>query len=236
MLCHVRRAVVKKTPVSRAVPSADWRSKLSQNAQAIPQPKQTLREKDSGGAEPLLEQAELAGTIKHAAIRGLGAIFRRDLSIRAAAPGLRNALEGLAASARSEALHEKSIVVDAGRGTTFVQPIDVYSTPSMIWDMEWHARDIILAQLSAHGLADQWDSVGTKVEFQHSAAAPIGASVRIAARVTHVDLEARRVAVSTSFSDAVGPLGVGVHERALVDMTKIRKRIASRKEQIDEAA
>ena len=54
--------------------------------------------------------------------------------------------------------------------------------------------------------------------------------------MTKVDVETRRVAVETAFSDAAGSLGVGLHERALVDMSKIRKRIASRKEQLDAAA
>ena len=165
----------------------------------------------------------------------VGKSSRRNLSTRAANPALQSALDKLALAARDGTAFGRSIEVGASRGTTFVTPIDVYATPKMIWDMEWHTRDILLEQLRASGAGEQWDSVGVTVEFEHGAAAPVGAQVHVETTVTRVEPEGRRVAVATVFSDAVGELGRGKHERVLVDMGKIRKRIASRKEEIEAA-
>ena len=36
----------------------------------------------------------------------------------------------------------RQLLVDSSKGTTFLKPLDVYSTPAMIWDMEWHVREL----------------------------------------------------------------------------------------------
>ena len=125
----------------------------------------------------------------------------------------------------------RQLLVDSSKGTTFLKPLDVYSTPAMIWDMEWHVRELIF-QIGLHG-SEGWDSVGTRVEFSHTAATVIGARVTLVTEVTEVDVNKRRVVARTTFSDALGELGHGVHERAVVKMGKVNERIAARKAELD---
>ena len=73
--------------------------------------------------------------------------------------------------------HTRTLDVTPSKGTTFMSP-DVYSTPAMIWDMEWAVRDVILAELQRAGL-NEWDSVGAQVTFDHGAATLIGESVEL---------------------------------------------------------
>ena len=100
-------------------------------------------------------------------------------------------------------------------------PRDVYSTPSMISDMEYHVRDMLLALLP-----DGWDSLGTHVTFDHSAATLEGETVEMTSTVTVVD--GRSVEAETVFADRVGELGRGIHRRFIVDMAKNESRLEQR--------
>ena len=64
----------------------------------------------------------------------------------------------------------REFIVDETKSTTFVKPIDIYSTPAMIWDMEWFTRDIILDTINdvvvATDYEENLDSVGTNVVFK----------------------------------------------------------------------
>ena len=130
----------------------------------------------------------------------------------------------------------REFIVDETKSTTFVKPIDIYSTPAMIWDMEWFTRDIILDAINdvvvATDYEENLDSVGTNVVFKHTAATPIGETVFIETKIIHIDEAKSKIETETIISDSLGILGKGKHERAIVDMNMINQRIQDRKDKL----
>lgn len=57
-------------------------------------------------------------------------------------------------------------------------------------------------------------SVGTKMEFEHSNATVIGATVTIEGKV--VDFDGKKVIINFTAFDEIGEIGSGVHERLIV--------------------
>ena len=120
--------------------------------------------------------------------------------------------------------------IPASKGTTFLEP-DVYSTPAMIWDMEWAVRETILEQLHNAGL-EGWDSVGTSVTFEHIAATPVGERVTLELEVVAVGDDRPTVEATAVFSDAMGELGRGTHRRMVADMRRLQTRISERQSKL----
>jgi predicted thioesterase len=98
----------------------------------------------------------------------------------------------------------------------------------MISDMEYQVRDMILAHL----LPGE-DSVGVRVEFDHTAATLIGEEVVIETSVVEVD--GRKVVSECSISDRLGVLGTGVHTRFIVDTAATETRLLERKLRLAQA-
>ncbi len=84
------------------------------------------------------------------------------------------------------------ISIDTTRTISFMgEDGRVYSTPSMIRDMEQTSRDLLLEHLEPGE-----DSVGIKIEVSHLAPAPINDHVDITSTITEIDR--RRVTFSVS--------------------------------------
>jgi fluoroacetyl-CoA thioesterase len=62
------------------------------------------------------------------------------------------------------------------------------------------------------------------VNVRHLAATPVGHRVIAEAEVTKVD--GRRIEFSVSARDDMEPIGSGTHERAVVDIERLGKRLA----------
>jgi fluoroacetyl-CoA thioesterase len=97
----------------------------------------------------------------------------------------------------------------------------VLSTPHMIGYMERVSRRTVLPLLD-HG----HDTVGTRVEVSHLAAAPLGATVTFSAEV--IGVEGRRVRFHVEARDEKELIGEGMHERTIIDVARFANR-ASRK-------
>lgn len=97
----------------------------------------------------------------------------------------------------------------------------VFSTPVMIACMENAALNAIKAYLD-HGET----AVGTRVDVRHLAATPAGMHVRAEAHVTNVD--GRRVEFAVHCRDEVEEIGSGTHERMVVDVARLAKKIESK--------
>ena len=69
--------------------------------------------------------------------------------------------------------------------------------------------------------------VGTVVNVRHLAATPVGHRVTAEALVTKVD--GRRIEFNVTARDEVEEIGNGTHERMVVDMARIDKRLAAKK-------
>jgi fluoroacetyl-CoA thioesterase len=95
----------------------------------------------------------------------------------------------------------------------------VLSTPVMIKFMENAALRAILPYLDAGETA-----VGTEVSVRHLAATPVGRKVLAEAEVTAVD--GTRIAFSVRATDFEHEIGNGLHERRVVDRTRLARHIA----------
>ena len=98
----------------------------------------------------------------------------------------------------------------------------VLATPQMIRYMEWTSRNLVLPQLEAG-----YDTVGTKVNISHLAAAPIGSVVTFKSEIIGVDEKRVTFQVSARTEDEV--IGEGTHERGIINVAKFATRLAAKK-------
>ena len=97
----------------------------------------------------------------------------------------------------------------------------VLATPIMILVMENAALDAIRPFL------DEGESaVGTVVDVRHIAATPIGQQITAEARV--VEVSDRRIVFAVAARDEVEEIGSGTHERAVVDLQRIARRLKAK--------
>jgi fluoroacetyl-CoA thioesterase len=97
----------------------------------------------------------------------------------------------------------------------------VLATPIMIMMMENAALNAIKPYLNAGESA-----LGTRVDVRHLAATPVGRRVTGEARVTHV--EGRRIEFSVRATDGDEEIGVGTHERVVVDLARLAERMKAK--------
>jgi fluoroacetyl-CoA thioesterase len=98
----------------------------------------------------------------------------------------------------------------------------VLATPVMIMVMENAALNAIKAYLEPGESA-----VGTRVEVRHLAPTATGARVMGEATVTAV--EGRRVVFAVRAADDTEEIGAGTHERAVVDLARLAKRLDAKR-------
>ncbi len=122
---------------------------------------------------------------------------------------------------------EKRITVEPNQAISFMGPSvpGVLASPHMLFLMEHAARECVLPHLEPG-----FDTVGVGFEFEHCAAAPIGATV--IARAELVRIDGRKLHFHIEARDEVEVIGRGKHVRAVVDVAKfaerLRKKIESR--------
>ena len=98
----------------------------------------------------------------------------------------------------------------------------VFATPMMVTIMENAALNAIRDYLEPGESA-----VGTVVNVRHLAATPVGHMVTATAEVTKVD--GRRIEFTVSARDEIEEIGTGTHERMVVDMARLDKKLAAKK-------
>jgi fluoroacetyl-CoA thioesterase len=97
----------------------------------------------------------------------------------------------------------------------------VLATPVMIMVMENAALNAIKPYLDAGESA-----LGTHVDVRHLAATPVGRRVIGEAKVTNVD--GRRIEFSIRATDGNEEVGVGTHERVVVQLSKLSERMKAK--------
>jgi fluoroacetyl-CoA thioesterase len=97
----------------------------------------------------------------------------------------------------------------------------VLATPVMIMVMENAALNAIKPYLEAGETA-----VGTRVDIRHLTATPAGRKVTGEAEVTRVD--GRRIEFSVSAREGTEQIGVGTHERMVIDTEKLSARLKAK--------
>ncbi|MGM9564588.1 thioesterase family protein [Evtepia sp.] len=100
--------------------------------------------------------------------------------------------------------------------------LEVLATPIMIAKMEQAAWTAV-----APHLEEGAGTVGTLMNVQHVSATPVGMEVTCKAELTAV--EGRKLVYRVTAWDAKGPIGEGVHERAVIQndrfLSKARKKL-----------
>ena len=115
------------------------------------------------------------------------------------------------------------IDVDQARTIGFMgEDLRVYSTPSLLYDVEVACRDLILPHISAGK-----DSVGTRVEFDHVGATLLGMWVEITVKLAEVNGPA--VVFEFTARDAVEDVARGKHSRFVVGLEKTAQRLQAKR-------
>ena len=118
---------------------------------------------------------------------------------------------------------EEHTASHVGSGT-----LRVLATPWMIAYMERAARDFL-----SERLPEGYTSVGVRVDVQHLAPSLVGSEVRVYARV--LSLDGNRVNFSVEAWDGPEQIGVGEHQRVVVDEARFLRRIAAKMESSDQS-
>jgi fluoroacetyl-CoA thioesterase len=97
----------------------------------------------------------------------------------------------------------------------------VLATPIMILIMENAALNAIKPYLDMGESA-----LGTRVDVRHLSATPTGRRVTGEANVTHV--EGRHIGFSVRALDGAEEIGVGTHERVVIELSKLTERMKAK--------
>ena len=110
--------------------------------------------------------------------------------------------------------------IDRERTIDFMgEALRVYSTPSMLRDIEHTCRDLILDHLD-----EGEDTVGVRVELDHLGATLLDSWVDVSAEVTGV--EGSRIELEVEVRDELGEtVGRARHGRFVVEVERQRRRL-----------
>ena len=108
------------------------------------------------------------------------------------------------------------------------EALRVYSTPSMVHDIEYACWRLIGEHLDP-GEA----SLGVHVAVDHVGATPIGHRVEVAVTVRSVD--GRKVTLDAEVRDAAEVVGRATHVRVVTEVDRLRPRVESKRERLEAA-
>ncbi len=127
------------------------------------------------------------------------------------------------------AAKERKIRVNVGQSTSFLwKGENVFSTPSMISEMEETCRLLLKEEFLQD---EEWDSVGTLVNIRHLKATPVGAEIKLKAKVVNVNN--RRVTFEVDAVDKIEKIGEGIHERTIINVQEFRERFNTKLKKLD---
>jgi fluoroacetyl-CoA thioesterase len=114
------------------------------------------------------------------------------------------------------------VAIDRERTIDFMgEKARVYATPMLVRDIEVACRELLLAHLDAGE-----DSVGTRVELDHTGATLMGMKVELQVRIAEV--QGRSVTFEVSGSDGIDAICTCRHQRFVVDVAKTEQRLAAK--------
>ena len=115
------------------------------------------------------------------------------------------------------------LTIDAAKTIDFMgDDLRVYATPQVVNDLEYACRNLILEHLD-----EGEDTVGAKVEIEHTKPTPLGF------KVTHIvtvdSVEGRRVTCKVEVQDEIEIVATATHTRFVVDVARLKSAIQSKK-------
>ena len=118
------------------------------------------------------------------------------------------------------------ITIDRARTVDFLgEELRIYATPELVRDFEIACRTLLLQYCDTGE-----DSVGTAIRVTHAGATLLGMHVTITAEVTRA--EGRAVHFALSARDDVEEIASGEHSRAVVEVARLRSRVAAKAEKV----
>jgi predicted thioesterase len=122
------------------------------------------------------------------------------------------------------------ILVENDRTIAFMgEAARVYSTPSMVSDIEYACLRLIQKHLD-----DGQSSLGMHVSVDHLAPTPVGSEVAI--NITVSAVEGRKVTLDARVHDAAELVGTGVHVRYVIDTARQVGRVEEKRKLISDRA
>jgi predicted thioesterase len=122
--------------------------------------------------------------------------------------------------------HTRRWTIDADRTISFMgEEGRVYATPELVRDIEVTCREFLLEHLDAGE-----DSVGTRVEIDHTAQTLVGMWVDIT--VTIAELKGRAVTFEIEARDNLDPICRGRHHRFIVDVEQTKGRLKAKADKL----
>jgi fluoroacetyl-CoA thioesterase len=124
----------------------------------------------------------------------------------------------------------RRVDIDRDRTISFMgDDCRVYSTPNLLYDIEMACRDLLLEHIEAGK-----DSVGTRVELDHTGATLLGMWAEIT--VTLVEVNGPAVVFDFVARDAVEQVAKGRHSRFIVGIEKTAQRLMAKQAKAQAAA
>ena len=115
-----------------------------------------------------------------------------------------------------------AVKIDRERTIDFMgEKARVYATPMLVRDIEIACRDLLLAHLDPGE-----DSVGTRVELDHTGATLMDMQVELQVRIAEV--QGRSVTFEVTGSDGIDAICKCRHQRFVVDVAKTEQRLAAK--------
>ena len=99
--------------------------------------------------------------------------------------------------------------------------VDVFATTMMVALMERTCNESVMPYLD-----EGQTTVGTRLDITHTAATPIGMTVRCKSEL--IEIDRRRLVFSVAAYDEAGVIGEGRHERFIVDRDKFQSKANSK--------
>jgi len=116
----------------------------------------------------------------------------------------------------------RTVEIDAGRTIDFMgEALRVYATPELVRDIEHTCRDLLLEHLD-----EGEDSVGTRVEIDHTGATLLGMSVKISATIKSA--EGRLITFDVTAEDNIEQVAKCTHTRFVVETSKLGERLKAK--------
>lgn len=113
--------------------------------------------------------------------------------------------------------------VDDSRAISFMgDDLRVYATPSVVHDLEYACRDLIVQHLE-----EGYDSVGARVEIDHLKPTPMGMDVRHV--VTVEEIKGRGVTCVVEVFDAIEKVASARHTRFVVEIARLKRALAEKR-------
>lgn len=114
------------------------------------------------------------------------------------------------------------IEIDRARTIGFLgEEMRVYSTPSMVRDVEYRSLKLLQEHLD-----ENESSVGIRIAVDHLGPTPLGQWVEIHLEVTKV--EGRKATVAAEIRDAIEVVGKAEHVRFVIDVKRHAERLKTK--------